>query len=217
MVVRGAEYKRVPFDDYPTPLYVLRAAIPLFNLARTVVDPCAGKRGNVIRALRESGRRAIGYDVRRNKFDFLSDVPPLRGFDVFTNPPYGPGGRTALAFIKRALEVTERWRGRVVFLLPVDFDSGRTRRVVFADHPAFARKLVLLRRIKWFDGCSGSTNHAWFEWDWNWGGRPPVIEYIEGEVDVANYRRRRDGRIARGEHASLPIADRRREERVAPE
>ena len=211
MVVRGAEYERRPMDDYSTPLYVLRAALSVFELGRTVVDPCAG-RGNVVRALRGSGRRAFGYDVKRG-FDFLTNDPPLRtSYDVFTNPPYGPGGRLALKFIIRALEVTERWRSRVVFLLPVDFDSGRTRRVVFADHPAFARKVVLLSRIRWFDNASGSTNHAWFEWDWKRANdRVPTIEYITGEIeDDADDRRSRNGRAPRREPSPPPQSSGRR-------
>jgi hypothetical protein len=64
-------------------------------------------------------------------------------------------------------------------LLPIDFDSGKTRRHVF-QHPAFALKLVLLDRIKWFDGQSGSTNHCWCVWDWKHKG-PPVIKYARIE------------------------------------
>jgi hypothetical protein len=204
MVIRGAAYERRPMDDYSTPIYVARAALSVFgSLGKTVVDPCAG-RGNIVRVLRESGRRAVGFDLKRG-FDFLSNDPPLRDYDILTNPPYGGGGHLARKFIERALVVTEPWHGRVVLLLPVDFDSGFSRRGVFGDLPAFARKVVLTRRIKWFDGLSGSTNHAWFEWDWSRSSSsgPPIIEYTTGESDAANDRRRGD-RGSLGSKSSAP-------------
>jgi hypothetical protein len=52
-------------------------------------------------------------------------------------------------------------------LLRADFDSAATRRHLFADCPAFAKKVVLTKRIRWIEGSTGSPsfNHAWFLWD----------------------------------------------------
>ena len=36
-------------------------------------------------------------------------------------------------------------------LLRVDYDSAATRRHLFADNPAFALKVVVTRRITWFE------------------------------------------------------------------
>ena len=44
-------------------------------------------------------------------------------------------------------------------LLRADYDSAKTRAHLFGACPAFSKKVVLTRRIKWFDGpCSPSEN-----------------------------------------------------------
>jgi hypothetical protein len=55
----------------------------------------------------------------------------------------------------------------VAMLLRVDFDSAATRPHLFGVCPAFARKVVLTRRIRWLANSYGSPsyNHAWFIWD----------------------------------------------------
>jgi hypothetical protein len=111
--------------------------------------------------------------------DFLNGpvlfTPP---FDIVTNPPGGLQGRKAVAFIDRALAITQPWAGKVAMLLGRDFDSGRTRAHLFRDHPAFATTLALLDRITWFEPRKGSSsaNHAWFLWDWRHRGEP-VVRY----------------------------------------
>jgi hypothetical protein len=98
---------------------------------------------------------------------------------IITNPPYGFGGRLALRCIERSLEITKPIGGIVAMLLKVDYDSGGTRAHVFKNCPAWAKKLVLRRRIMWFPSQNGngpSENHAWFIWDWKHAG-PPTIDY----------------------------------------
>lgn len=108
---------------------------------------------------------------RTSGADFLRATrPPVSTIEVIcTNPPYGSGGRTAVAFIEKGLELMRQPGSRVrllAFLLAVDFDSASGRTHLFADCAEFAMKVVLLRRIRWFDGPSGpSTNHAWFCYD----------------------------------------------------
>jgi hypothetical protein len=79
---------------------------------------------------------------------------------VVTNPPY----ELAQQFIEHALRITEPHRGLVAMLLRCDFDSARTRQHLFAQCPAFAKKLVLTKRIVWFAPAkaSPSFNHAWY-------------------------------------------------------
>jgi hypothetical protein len=101
MVVRGADYERIDGDAYNTPISDIRAVLEMIEIGSTVLDPCRG-RGNVVRAVKASGRKAVGLSVREA---FLSEAPPFSGYDVFTNPPYGYGGRLAHRFIRRSLEL----------------------------------------------------------------------------------------------------------------
>lgn len=179
MTVRGADYKRRKLDDYPTPPEVLDTLFENVKLGPEIYDPACGRRRRVIFAAKRHGLRASGSDISGTliKANFLNMVDGCIGpNDIVTNPPYGNRrGSLALRFIEKALEVTHLYQKHTAMLLPIDFDSGKTRRHVF-EHPAFALKLVLLDRIKWFDGQSGSTNHAWYIWDWRHEG-PPVIRY----------------------------------------
>src|SRR5262249_59799036 len=43
---------------------------------------------------------------------------------IVTNPPYGLGGRIALRFIERSLELTKTIGGIVAMLLKVDYDRS---------------------------------------------------------------------------------------------
>lgn len=73
-------------------------------------------------------------------------------------------------------------------LLRTDFDHAKTRRHLFADCPAFAKKVVLTKRILWFTpepgakGKSPSENHAWWIWDWQHRGAP-TVGYAHGVAD----------------------------------
>jgi hypothetical protein len=57
-------------------------------------------------------------------------------------------------------------------LLKVDFDSGKTRIDLFRDQLTFASKILLLDRIKWFEGPNPSDNHALYVWDRSHRGEP---------------------------------------------
>jgi len=57
--------------------------------------------------------------------------------------------------------------GFLALLLPVDFDAAKSRRHLFADNPQFLAKIILTRRIVWFERSDGTReapkeNHAWF-------------------------------------------------------
>lgn len=80
-----------------------------------------------------------------------------------------------MAFIEHALWLKVP---RIAMLLRVDFDSALGRQPLFRFNPFFAGKVVLLNRIKWFQGPSSpSDNHALFLWDHQHKG-PPTIQYI---------------------------------------
>jgi hypothetical protein len=92
--------------------------------------------------LRRGGHHVHASDVGQ---DFLRSEPNHCNA-VITNPPF----RRAREFIEHALAVTKPHEGFVAILLRVDYDSARTRQHLFAHCRAFARKIVLTRRIVWF-------------------------------------------------------------------
>jgi hypothetical protein len=171
MVMRGANYPRKPDEFYETPAETTRVLLDMIEFnKRRVVDPAFGNLA-ILRVLNEYKYTTAGSDLAKG-YNFLADRFRWRNCDIVTNPPFGPGGRTAVDFIARALDVTSLWDGKIAMLLPVDFDSGSTRYRLFGNCPVFAGKIVLTNRIRWFNGKSGSTNHAWFVWDRTHQGLP---------------------------------------------
>lgn len=173
----NSSYARKDHELYPTPAWCTRVLLPHVDLMGGVWEPAAGE-GQMADELpgvvcRSDVRDCSGLDA---VVDFLecrvSNYP-----NIVTNPPYGKGGKLAEAFIEHALRLTEPHGGTVAMLLRIDFDSAKTRRYLFADNPAWSKKLVLLNRIKWFDGPAGpSENHAWFCWSHKHEG-PATIAY----------------------------------------
>ncbi len=183
----ASNYARIEGDRYYTPAWVTQALIGAVTFDGMVLDPAAGA-GNIVDAFTACGQLAEGTDIApdaihvRGPLDYLTAVAnDVR--NIVTNPPYGRGGRTAVAFIAKALADTEKSRGKVAMLLRVDFDSASGRRHIFGDHPAFAGKFILTRRIRWANleqKASGPTeNHAWFLWDWSPRFSPvPSLGYL---------------------------------------
>jgi len=145
--------------------------------ATSIWDPAAGD-GQIVAALRQHGFDAVGTDILDGNNFLYGCIPPPTFDAIVSNPPYGKQGRMALQFIERSLEYTRPAQGVVAMLLKVDFDSGKSRRHVFADCPAFAGKVVLIERIVWFEPAIAepSDNHAWHVWSWRHRG-PPTISY----------------------------------------
>jgi hypothetical protein len=155
MAERNSEYERKAGDCYFTPQWVYDA---LFAVEEFVQPwDCA---------------------PRNADFDFLA-VTAMTGADIVTNPPYS----LAPTFCRHALELTEPFSRKVAMLLPMAFDCAKGRVDLFRDHPAFKRKLVLTRRIRWENleqsKAGPSMNHAWFVWDWKHFG-PPTISWLDG-------------------------------------
>jgi hypothetical protein len=175
MSVRASGFDRVPADLYQTPAWLIDALgehVSLNGLA--VWEPACGQ-GQMVRALEAAGAMVHATDLIDHGFpnmaevsDFTGDQTPRHFFNaIISNPPYGPQGRTGAAFIKRGLDLLPPG-GLLALLLPVDFDSAKTRAPLFGDCPDFAAKIVLRRRIAWFEPKPGqagpSANHAWFIW-----------------------------------------------------
>jgi hypothetical protein len=109
-------------------------------------------------------------------------------FDLLvTNPPFGKGGRLAVAFIAAGLRRLPIG-AMLALLLPADFDSAKTRVRYFGDCPYFVAKIVLTKRIVWFSRRDGireapKENSAWYIWqrDPLRVRRPPVVLYAPAE------------------------------------
>lgn len=205
MAQRESGYERQPRDHYATPAWVTRVLLadleaqkwaPKANASRTknVWEPAAGNRA-MADVLREAGFAVTatdimpGYQVKEN--DFLADAyVPFDCSWIITNPPYACETGGAMGFIRRGLEIIRERNGLLALLLPVDFDSAKTRALFFGECLEFKRKLVLYDRIEWFDRAAEnakikaenverrkrgekplkliagpSQNHAWFIWN----------------------------------------------------
>ena len=176
MSQRDSGYARKERDLYETPEWVTAALIP--HLPRRPVfiwEPAEGS-GKMARALIPTQSSISGSDIDRGD-DFLKfrERPHPMMDAIITNPPYD----LATEFIEHALRLVEDG-GMVAMVLRTDFDHAKSRSHLFRDCPAFAKKLVLTRRIVWFEpepgakGKSPSFNHAWFIWDWRNEGAPKL-------------------------------------------
>jgi hypothetical protein len=174
MSQRDSGYARHENDVYETPSWVTAALLAEgFRSPQKVWESAAGS-GKMRRVL----KMLLPCDVMWSDIsagdDFMKMAAPPDCDCIVTNPPYG----IAPAFIARALKLMKPVNGQVMMLLRTDFDHAKTRKHLFADCPAFAKKLVLTKRIRWIEDSTGSPsfNHAWFFWDWRHTG-PPTLAY----------------------------------------
>lgn len=190
MAQRNSGYNRQDADNYATPGWVTRALLPhIPDRIRTIWEPAAGE-GAMATALRERPKTTVkATDIRPGNsmptapesIDFLA-AHLCTCAAVVTNPPF----HLAQEFIEQALELTFRESGFVAMLLRTDFDHAKTRRHLFADNPAFAKRIVLTKRIVWFvDPLTGrpkaspSENHSWCLWDHTHRGPAQIAYYVE--------------------------------------
>lgn len=185
MKIRGAKYDRIAREFYTTPSWCIDALLARVSFGTRAVWEPACSDGRMMRALADHGALVYGSDIEpvglpeAKRHDFLAPTIPFAiDANVITNPPYGHAGLLARKFIERALAYTRRHKGQVAMLLTSDFDSAKTRKHLFGDCPAFAGKVVLLRRIVWIESedARPANNHAWYHWDWRHSGKP-VIDY----------------------------------------
>lgn len=174
MAQRKSEYERKPRDLYETPEWVTKLLVDALNEDKftkvnqhRIWEPaCAG--GKIANYVDAHYASDLVTDFGTPGVDFLEqeDVPNNCNA-IITNPPFG---RNAERFIRHSLKLLEKGQLQfVAMLLPVDFDSGKTRYDMFAGSAFFYRKLVLTSRIVWFANPdkkkeNPSTNHAWFVW-----------------------------------------------------
>lgn len=179
MSQRDSGYERKERDLYETPAWVTEALLPhLRDNIEVVWEPATGG-GKMSTVLKRH------FDVIETDIDTGQDFLTCSARDVnaiITNPPY----ELATEFIKRALRVVNAHNGIVAMLLRTDFDHASSRRDLFEIQP-FAKKVVLTKRIKWFEDSKGqpSFNHAWFIWDWSHLG-PATIAYGPTKLKTAD-------------------------------
>jgi hypothetical protein len=179
MSQRDSGYERKERDLYETPEWVTDVIVDhLPDSILTIWEPACGS-GKMSGVLASYSNKVIATDIYSPdeiSIDFLTVPEAIDGphHAIVTNPPY----ELATEFIERALEFQRPHAGIVAMLLRTDFDHAQSRKHLFANHPAFEKKVVLTKRIKWFEDSKGqpSFNHAWFVWDWKHSG-PPMLAY----------------------------------------
>jgi hypothetical protein len=117
----------------------------------------------------QTGFDVVGSDITQG-VDFLRQAPETGVSAIITNPPYA----LAREFIERALHFDDT---RIVaMLLRTDFDHAASQAHLFSDCAMFAKKVVLTKRIRWFEGSNGSPsfNHCWMIWDRQHRAQPNV-------------------------------------------
>src|SRR5262245_2471067 len=156
-------YARVERDLYPTPHWVVSALAEHVDLRGLTVWEQACGDGRMGEALRLQGcARVYTSDIvdrgtgQDEVLDFLSvQRPKFKRPDLIcTNPPFGQGGRLATAFIEAGLHRLPVG-AMLALLLPADFESAKTRRCYFGNCPHFVAKIVLTKRIIWFQRNDG--------------------------------------------------------------
>lgn len=185
MSQRASGFARIEKDLYPTrERWVIDALCDYFPVRGAAVWECAASGGHMVRHLVARGASVFSTDIQERDgyalnaiADFAkADIADSRACDlIITNPPYGTQGKLAEQFIANGLRRIRAGQAKAMaMLLPVDFDSASTRTPLFRDAPEFAAKIVLLKRIRWFDPpprkpgekapAGPSANHCWLCW-----------------------------------------------------
>ena len=181
MSQRNSGYDRKEHDFYETPEWVTEALISCLPiLPLRLWEPACGH-DKIINVFKKLGFETVGTDIIFGQ-DFLQYSENFISMPcdmIITNPPFG---KMAQKFIEHALKLLPD-NGVAAFLLRTDFDHAKTRKHLFGDCPHFYSKVVLTKRITWFEpkpgekGKSPSFNHAWFIWDKNYSGKP-ILQYV---------------------------------------
>jgi hypothetical protein len=154
---RDSGYERKPNELYETPPCVTESLVPHLLKLRTswgyAWEPACAS-GKIVRVLRSKMpfKEVLCSDIDPHmrgavKADFLGSHPFLavkrRITAIISNPPY----LEACQFIETALKYMEPTQGIVAMLLSSDYDYAVTRRHLFDEHPAFAMRVALHKRI----------------------------------------------------------------------
>lgn len=168
-MVGPAKYDRVANDFYETPDWITEVLMRHVRFGQ-IWEPACGA-GAMQRVFDLHGIKNIGTDLPS---DFLK-MGAATAWDVVTNPPYV----LAEEFVRHALEITKTHKRKVAMVLRNEFDCAVGRADIFRDHPAFAMKIVLTKRPRWFEKKAGDAsprhNYAIYVWDWLHRGAPILV------------------------------------------
>ncbi len=178
--------ERPALDFYETPEVATRRLLENVVLRDVIWEPACGG-GAIAKVLEKDGHTVLASDMDHHGYgsggiDFFnleqtSAIALKAGeCDVVTNPPYN----IAAPFARRALEIVKPWRGKVAFLLRLNFMCGATRYDLFAEGPlsqvlVFEGRLPRMHRAGYTgQRASSMMDFAWFVWDWRHEGAPTV-------------------------------------------
>lgn len=172
MSQRDSGYERKERDLYETPEWVTDCVVDYIDANYHIWEPACGS-GKMVRALQKR-MKVTATDIETGD-DFLTyfNLPSYEITAIVTNPPY----ELAREFIEHALKLMEP-KGTVAMLLRTDFDHAKSRQHLFGQCRHFWAKIVLTKRIKWFEDSKGqpSFNHAWFVWQLG-NRKTPTLAY----------------------------------------
>lgn len=174
---------RAEDDFYATPFSATRALCDVETIKGSILEPAAGE-GHICKVLRDQCKWNDGYELtatdlveRRDRFDigitggidFLTHDYGRKFDNVVCNPPYA----IAEEFVRRALDVTEDYYGRVFMFLKLQFLEGIGRLPLFRETPLETVYVFSKRVSTWRNGEERDENgrpwsttlcHAWFVW-----------------------------------------------------
>lgn len=185
MTVVKSRFEPKENQFYETPTWAVHSLLKIVAPKGSIWESSAGNH-RIADVLKKNTKNSIvtTSDITRYErqhdfiFDFFNDYVDEEKFDwIITNPPYGAGNRMAVQYAELAL----RRAHNVALLLTAKFDFGKTRTNLFRDNPRFYGKINLLDRLSFFDGKTGTEDHAWYIWQDEEVGRIPRLFYEEKE------------------------------------
>ena len=176
MAQRHSGYDPIARDLYLTDEPAIDALLSVVTFRGGIWEPAAAD-GQVARWLvRKAGVWVEASDsapARNPVFtvqprDFLECTTKDCAPNIVTNPPYGQSGKLAVAFIERALSIIAKTGGQAAMLLPIAFDTRKSRKHLFDGQSCHYTKIILTERLRWRnlpqDGPSPSQHHCWHVW-----------------------------------------------------
>ncbi len=169
------EFPRSPGEYYGTPGWITRALLMSEAPPDRVWEPCAGD-GKMVDVLRQYERRVVASDIEPRgegieQRDFLAAESAPEGVAaIITNPPWDNRGRLSTAIVRHALQLMKPCRGFVAMLVPLAWDTAKSRRDLFMQ-PSYVAEVGLLDRMQVMEGTAvdkgltSTIQATWHVWD----------------------------------------------------
>lgn len=142
-------------NDFQTPDIALNPLYPYIenNLFNRIWE-CAEGKGNLTKALKESGYDVIGTDILKGQ-NFITYEPEEEYDCIITNPPY----QFKQQFLNRAYSLGKPF----AFLLPLTTLETKKRQSLFKK---YGLELIFFDKRINFETPSGNGSGAWFAVMW---------------------------------------------------